>query len=113
MPEAYRTFGAECSTPLMASDGFQLAFPFEPFRKMLSPDETRLDVTRKFDASVFWEELVASVADAWKSQDVGSLLYSTILKYLTVNVLDVAQSLSTTSRYHRLSSLSIQQRQFR
>ena len=80
MPESYRTFGSECSTPLMASDGFQLAFPFEPFRKMLSLDETRLTLTRKFDASVFWEELVATVADAWKSQDVGCFPLCTIPK---------------------------------
>lgn len=62
----------------MSADGFQLIFPFAPFRKLLSLDDADLSVKRKVDMPVFWEEIVSNVADAWKTKDVSTTCFVSI-----------------------------------
>jgi hypothetical protein len=70
MPDAYKVFGFERTTPLVGGDAASISFAFEPVRKMLSMDNENFSVNRNADKSVFWEELVPIVADAWNVPDV-------------------------------------------
>ncbi|KZT04207.1 uncharacterized protein LAESUDRAFT_728445 [Laetiporus sulphureus 93-53] len=77
MPEAYRKFGLDQTTPLMAMDVVALLFAFEPYRKLVKADEASLTASRNADKSLFWDELVPSVEEVWKSQDISIEAYRT------------------------------------
>ena len=56
--------------PLCCFDGFPLAFPFEPFRKMIKIVEEECLITRMTNWDIFWNEIVRNVAIAWEKEDV-------------------------------------------
>ena len=89
MPEVYQKFGAVVNTPMMAMDVISFSFPFDPFRKLLLAGDTPRTVSRKADKAVFWDELVSSISEAWKSQDVRtSTKFTRTGAYLTMARID-------------------------
>lgn len=74
LPKSYQTFDTEHSTPLNCVDGVSLSFPMEPYRKMVTIDKNSRTVTPAGSETIFWDELVTNVADAWAKQDVSRSL---------------------------------------
>lgn len=55
------------------NDAVPLSFDIGPYQGMFNVQLENLSVKRQLDEGIFWNELVNSVAEAWKAVDVRSL----------------------------------------
>ena len=72
LPEGFNSFDTGKPAPYFAIDSFDITFPISSIRDLLRVEKQSKRIYHAINQDVFWNELVAEIAEAWKRVDVSN-----------------------------------------